>query len=459
MTTTLPIIETREASGPRPIDRMRELSAARRTELEIETRDLLDTAETEGRELTDTERLRYDANLEAMRAANDRSERASADAARLAGARPGSSVNLEGRGGPAHVTRADSTYRPDNGSDFLGDVARWSIRHDMGAGERLAQHAQENRDLSRTDGAGGDFVPPAWLMDAYAPSARAGRVFADRFAQFPLPGGTDTLNIPKVTTGSTVAVQTADNAAVSEVDLATDVVTAPVRTLAGQNDVALQLLEQSPIPFDRVVFEDLLGDYNRALDVQCLSGSAASGQLRGVLGLSGVNAVTYTDASPTLQELYPKGALAVADIVNTRFQIPEAWVMHPTRWMWMLATLDSSGRPYVVPQGSGPQNAPATVGSLSVDGPSGTWHGLPVFLDANIPTNLGAGTNEDRILCGRFSDGHLYESQPRLRVLPEVGSGTLTVRIQLYNYVAFAPGRFAGGMTIIAGTGLATPTF
>lgn len=35
--------------------------------------------------------------------------------------------------------------------------------------------------------------------------------------------------------------------------------------------------------------------------------------------------------------------------------------------------------------------------------------GLPVFLDANIPTNAGTNTNEDKIIVGRFSDDLLFE--------------------------------------------------
>jgi hypothetical protein len=71
--------------------------------------------------------------------------------------------------------------------------------------ERLRRHAQdvatseeytEYRDLSRVDGAGGYAVPPAWLMDQYIELARPGRAFANLVQRQPLPGGTDSINIP-----------------------------------------------------------------------------------------------------------------------------------------------------------------------------------------------------------------------------------------------------------------------
>ena len=45
--------------------------------------------------------------------------------------------------------------------------------------------------------------------------ARPGRAFANLVQRQPLPGGTDSINIPKLLTGTSTAVQTADNAPVS----------------------------------------------------------------------------------------------------------------------------------------------------------------------------------------------------------------------------------------------------
>jgi len=67
--------------------------------------------------------------------------------------------------------------------------------------------------------------------------------------------------------------------------------------------------------------------------------------------------------------------------------------------------------------------------------------GVPVVTDANIPTNLGAGTDEDRVITMRSDDVLLFEQNagtPMLARFDGVGSATLTVRIVAFGYSAFA---------------------
>lgn len=369
-------------------------------------------------------------------------------------------------GNAARIALGESSlYGPDSEHSYFRDLINAQLRGDFDARSRIGQHKVEveghleRRDLTRTDGAGGEFVPPLWLMQEYAEAARGGRVFANLMRKLPLPPGTDSINIPRVTGGAATGIQTADNAAVTEVDPTTGNAPAPVRTIAGQVDVALQLLEQSPIAFDQIVFADLLADYNAQLDTQLLSGSGASGQLLGVLNTAGILTVTFTSGTPTVAGLYPRVAEAISLMASQRKRPPEAIVMHPRRWAWMLAALDGQQRPLVVPAAGGPQNAAALSLQLSEAGPVGTFHGLPVHIDANVPITLGAGTNEDRILLVRGVDHPLLEGGVRTRVLPEVGSGTLTVRLQLYAYAAFTAARFPASTAVIAGTGLIAPTF
>jgi HK97 family phage major capsid protein len=180
----------------------------------------------------------------------------------------------------------------------------------------------------------------------------------------PLPPGTDSINVPKISTGTTTAIQTADNQSVSETDLADTSVSAGVKTIAGQQDVAIQALEQSPVNFDQIIFADLIADYATKVDVQVLSGSNASGQVKGITGATGINTVAYTDTTPTVAELYSKLADAVQKIHTNRYLRPDVIVMHPRRWAWMLAALDSSNRPLVVPNAQGPTNAIGSFGGV-----------------------------------------------------------------------------------------------
>lgn len=363
----------------------------------------------------------------------------------------------------AQVLSEPETYAKGNTQrSYWRDLTRHTLRMDADGSslERLSRHAVEMESRvnpNRTDGQGGYFVPPAWLVSDYVNLIRGGRVTADLCFKQALPGGTDSINLPKIASGTSAAIQTADAAAVASVDLTDTSVSAGVKTIAGQQDIAVQLLDQSPVNFDEVVFRDLLADYARSVDIQVLSGSNASGQVKGILG-SGGNAVTYTDTAPSVNALYRKLADALNQAAVGSGSAPSVIVMHPRRWAWILAAVDTTNRPLVVPSGPGMNQVASSDGHL-FQGVVGNLLGVPVVTDPNMPTNLGAGTNEDRILVMKADENYLFESSLRTRVLPEVLSGNLQVRLQVYGYVAFTAERRPAATSIIAGTGLITPSF
>ncbi|MFF2094855.1 phage major capsid protein [Streptomyces sp. NPDC058202] len=423
--------------------------------------DLLPEEDSEFRELTtqvaakDDELKQLDERIKELSDEAERSRTVTEGAAAVKRAKARVSTVNEAR-----------TYEKGNGRSYLQDLARVQLNMDDGtARERLQRHAQdvstdpEYRDLNRTDGNGGYFVPPLWLMDQYVELARAGRAYANVVNNQPLPGGTDSINIPKVATGTAVAVQNGDNTGVQETDATDTFINAPVRTIAGQQDVAIQLLDQSPVSFDEVIFRDLVADYATKVDLQVISGSGSAGQVLGVRSTPSITTVTFTDATPSVAKLYSKVADAVQRVHTLRFMAPTVIVMHPRRWAYLLAASDSTGRPLVVPNSGNPQNAVATLGVVGSQQVVGSMHGLPVVTDPSMPTNLGAGTNEDVIHVLRASDVILYESGLRSRVLPEVGSGTLTVRLQVYGYLAFTAARYPQSVVEIGGTGLVAPSF
>jgi HK97 family phage major capsid protein len=452
----------------------REQTAREREEILAKRKAITDLAEEEAREdllpEEDSEFREFTGQVKAkdeeLRALDERISELSDEAERSRTVTEGAAAVKRARARVETVTEA-RTYERGNGKSYLQDLARVQLNMDAdgGARERLQRHAQdvatgqEYRDLTRTDGAGGYFVPPLWLMSQYVELARAGRAYANVVNNQPLPGGTDSINIPKVATGTATAVQTADNGAVAETDMTDTFINAPVRTIAGQQDVAIQLLDQSPVSFDEVIFRDLVADYATKVDLQVISGSGSAGQVTGVRSTSGITTIAYTDATPTVAKLYSKIADAVQRVHTLRFMAPTAIVMHPRRWAYLLAASDSNGRPLVVPDSGNPQNAVATLGTVGSQQVVGSMHGLPVVTDPSMPTTLGASTTEDVIHVLRASDILLYESGIRSRVLPEVGSGNLTVRLQVYGYLAFSAARYPASVVEIGGTGLIAPSF
>jgi hypothetical protein len=154
---------------------------------------------------------------------------------------------------PAREARRDELSREQNHREMR--VAGYKRRDSETMFEKRV-------NPNRTDGQGGFFVPPLWLVDEYIDLPRFGRTTANLCRTMGLPSGTDSINLPKVATGTATGVQTADAGAVTSTDLTDTSVSAPVRTIAGQQDIAIQLLDQSPVSFDEVVFADLIADYN-----------------------------------------------------------------------------------------------------------------------------------------------------------------------------------------------------
>ncbi|MFF9084420.1 phage major capsid protein [Streptomyces rubiginosohelvolus] len=358
------------------------------------------------------------------------------------------------------VTSEPETYRKGGQQSYFRDLYRATEKGDRAAVERLQRNdreVMEKRAVTTTDGSMGEFVPPLWMVNDYVALARAGRVAADRLRSQPLPAGTDSISLPKVASGTAVAEQTSQNTAVQNTDATLTSVTASVATIAGQQVVPQQLLDQSPINVDSILLADLAADYAVKLDVFVLTNNATN--KKGLLAVSGINAVTYTDASPTTAELYPKVADGIQLIHTNRLMPADTILMHPRRWAWFTAQVDTQGRPLVVPVANMPQNALAAMEGVNSEGFVGTLQGLPVYVDPNIPTNLGAGTNEDRLIILRADDVILFEGSPRAEVFRETKAAELSVLLRFFNYAALHSERYPKSISVLAGTGLIAPTF
>ena len=332
--------------------------------------------------------------------------------------------------GSIQVGEEEATYRPDTSHSFFRDLV--VVR----GGDQ---------------GAAG-IIPPIYLASALAELPRPGRPFADILPTLPLPDVGETISIPKVQSGVTVAAQASQNSAISETDIDTQTVSVPVRTIAGMQDVSIQSLERSFPGLDTIVFGDLRMAYDAYLDTQCLAGAGSSGTHLGIRAVSSINTVTYTDASPTAAETIPKIYDAIQKIATNRYTRASHIVMHPRRAAWLASNLSTSFPLFQqggFNRGIGSQDMGAVMNIA----------GLPVVEDPNIGTTYGGSSNEDEIYVVSVSDLYLMEGAHRSDVFPSPGSGTLTVRLRLFAYSAFASARQPKSITSISGTGLATPTF
>jgi HK97 family phage major capsid protein len=365
--------------------------------------------------------------------------------------------------------RTELAYRPDTHSQ--ADVVRDAYAAFCGdpeARERQIRNNREQEDIYREKtgkqlrdvgtGAFAGLTVPQYLLDEYAPLARAGAPFLAAVPQRQLPASGMTLNISRITTGSGVAAQASENAAVQETDMDDTLLTINIRQYAGQQDVSRQAVERSE-GVVQAIFEDLTADWFTKVDSAIINADGTSGTVLGVRSTAGIVAVTYTDATPTVPEFYPKLADAIQQIASGRFAPATSILMHPRRWGWGTAALDSSNRPLFIPDAGGPHNALAVGNAPEYGAVVGQIQGLPVVTDANIPTNLG--TNEDVILVMRMPDLRVWlagDGMPR-RFTFEQSNAPQSVRLAIWGEVAFSAGKYPLGNATIGGSGLILPTF
>jgi len=439
-----------------------------REAVKVEMDTILEAVATENRtDLTEDETAKVDALVEESRSLDSKIEKLTAQAvadAKAAEARSSVAEVAMPKVGGAKVTREARTYSPEGDASFVKDAFTAKFSNDYAASERLARHSREEEIERRSVGTGNfaGLVIPQYLVDLAAPFARAGRPTAD-FAtnKMVLPAAGMTLNISRMTTGTSTAVQAAENDAISNTNADDTLLTVNVRTIAGQQDISKQAIERGT-GIDQFIIQDLIRGWHTTLDNQIINGDGTSGAMLGIRQTVGINDVTYTDASPSVANLYPKLADAYQQIQTSVFQNPTHWIMHPRRLAFLLAGVDGSQRPLVLPALNGPMNAVATGAGAAAYGNSGyTMLGLPIIADANVTTTAGAGNDEDQIYCVNAGELHLWEQagSPFALNFDATGAGSLTIKSVVYGYSAFTAGRYPGAVSKISGTGLVAPTF
>jgi len=344
--------------------------------------------------------------------------------------------------------RTERTYTPQADFSFFADMYAARNGGDAEARERLARHEAEARDVVSSEVIGVIF--PVYLPELMADYKVAGRPFANVVPKLPLPPYGETFKWPRVTQPAAVAVQAAEEDAVNEQDVTIDNDDSDLVTIAGQVDVSRQSLERSYPGLDVIIMRDLIRSYNQKLDAQLISGSGSNGQHIGLHNVSSPNTVSFTGstAAALLTSVYD----AIQKVESNHFDRASAIVMHPRRAAWLAAGRDDSAPLFqqgglVLTQGQQDQ------------GFVGVFAGLPVITDPNVPTNLGAATNQDEVYVMRLEDMALMEGDFRTMTFEDVLSGTLQVRIQGYAYSAAALHRYPKALTVLSGSGLTTPSF
>jgi HK97 family phage major capsid protein len=372
------------------------------------------------------------------------------------------------------VGQEERTYHRGNdrkGTSFLRDVSRQFLYNDHQAADRLSRHMAEER-VERADylqRAAGDtntgnwagLTVPQYLTDMYAPNIAALRPFANICNKHDLPPNGMSVNISRVTTASSVALQASELAAVSATSIDDTLLTENVQTAAGQQTLSRQAIDRGT-GIEEVVFDDLFRRYATTLDNTLIT--------QATTGLSAVaTATAFTTASPDFMSttaansLYGKiqSAASGVEAALLAYGQPTHAIMHSRRWYWIQSKVNS------VWPGINAPNIPVQAGGVAVaggynDGIRGYLpNGLSVVVDNNIATNSGTATSEDEIYIVPAAECHLWEdpSAPVFIRAEQPSAANLGVLLVLYGYFAYSFRRYSNGMQKVGGTGLTTPTF
>jgi phage head maturation protease len=271
-------------------------------------------------------------------------ERAAAEAA--------SAAQLTG-GAAIRITRPEAVYARDSEHVYMRDA--WLMATGSGeAADRVRRHqallhdvavAMERDAYSRIFDPGlaeraGDVLsseipgayPNEYLPGLLTPRVLKGRPMGGFYQRIPISDARPRI-FPKVTTSTTVAVQSAEGAALSAVDLATTAVTATPLMYGAYTDVSRQALDGGDPSVLSIIYQDLIEAYSQAseavIKTAVEAGSTASG-------------VAITAATPWAGEL--------ANVVNyygTRFKPAQAAFVPSALYSVLLAQGDTTGRPFM----------------------------------------------------------------------------------------------------------------
>ena len=385
-------------------------------------------------------------------------------------------ANLPARGergtASVQVGREARTYSKDtdpNGKMFFGDVINQFVSNDVRAADRLGRHIREEQVershegwVERSSsgvgtGAFSGLTVPQYLLDMVAPAIANMRPFADKANGHPLPASGMSVNISRITTASTAALQSAELASVSFTDMDDTLLTIPVQTAAGQQLVSRQAIERGS-GIEDVILQDLMKRYQTVIDSTLIT--------QATTGLSAVaNNTDLTAGQATATAMYPAivGAVSQSATATRGYAKPDFCLMHPRRWYWLQSQLVSTwpafGQPGVAPRNLGSAN------NTTYD--SGNWDGvLPcgvgVIVDANVTTagTADSGTGEDEIYVGATSEVHLWEDAgaPVFIRAEQPSVASLGVNLVVYGYFAYTMQRYTAAYQKLTGTGLVAPT-
>jgi len=230
----------------------------------------------------------------------------------------------------------------------------------------------ELRAMNEGTGSAGGYTVPTPLAAQLIDLAR-NRTVVIKAGALTVPMESQTLAMARLA-GDPTAAWRAENAAVSASDMTFEKVTFTAKTLAAMCKLSVELFEDGN-NIDQVVSDALASALALELDRAALLGDGSGATPKGLYSQTGVQAVAVADTFDASELIS-----AIQKIYEQNGE-PNGMVFSPRTWANITAWKDTTGQPLRLP--------PAI-------------ENLPKFVTNQVPTNLGAGTNESPVFVGDF---------------------------------------------------------
>jgi HK97 family phage prohead protease/HK97 family phage major capsid protein len=320
------------------------------------------------------------------------------------------------------VTRPEAIYTPRSEHGFLNDAWRAS-QGDSQARERQDRHyallidtvdeiLERAGDVLSSEIAGA--YPSEYMPGLLVERILKGRPMASFYNRFPISDARPRI-YPKVTTSTTVSVQSAEGVNPAASDFATTPVTITPLFYGGETSVARQVLDGADPAAEAMIIQDLTEAYSQTSET----------------AVKTVVEAGSTDLGVTLTAATPHDGIVdmIVQHQASRFLPAERVFLSPTLYGNALKETDTAGR--LLMPWAGPSNAAGEQGSGAS---GGSVLGVPVAMSWTSTDGV-AGVGSVAI-AGRASDFIIYES-PIFRFTFDQGAGApAAIRVGLWAYLA-----------------------
>jgi hypothetical protein len=317
-------------------------------------------------------------------------------------------------GATISITRQEAIYGRNSGNSFLRDLIA-AHRGDSAAQERQSRHEAHLTDIAAQMERVGDVLSseiPGAYPNEYLPGLLTPRILKGR----PMGGFYNRQAITdarpkifaKVTTSTTVAVQSAEGTNPAASDLATTAVTVSPLLYGAETVVSRQVMDGGDPSAETMILQDMIEAYAQAsetvIKTAVEAGASASGS-------------AITAATP-----YAGLQANVVAYQAARFKPATGQFVPPALYTVALAQADTTGRPFYTY--INPVNAQATT---EAGGASGNILGATEFLSWASTLNV--------VVTGRPEDYVIFESSVA-RFSYDAVTGPAGIRLGIWAYLA-----------------------